>query len=96
MDITSEHPGLPLLQQPFRTRKAADTDNIASFLVLLTAAIMDDHSTSTYLILRAHCTPDLKMVDYTSHECGLPQANSLHEHLTNVEALKRAHHKFQR
>lgn len=95
MSVTSKPAEIPLLQQPFRTPKDAGASDVASFLVILTAAIMEDHTTSTYDILQAHCHPDLKMVDYTSHECGLPQAKSLQEHLSNVEALKRAHHNFQ-
>lgn len=91
MTPTSSHAEVNLLQRPFRTPKGANPHDIEAYLVVLTSAMMEDHSTSTYDILRAHCHEEFKMVDFSAHECGLPQANSLQHHISNVEALKSVH-----
>lgn len=91
MNPDSSHMEVPLLQRPFRTPKGAEPTDIEAYLVVLASAMMEDHSTTTYNISRTHCHQDFKMVDVTSHECGLPQATSLQDHISNVEALKAIH-----
>ncbi|CZT20122.1 uncharacterized protein RCC_05979 [Ramularia collo-cygni] len=88
MDLLNDDTFPPLLEQPFRTPKGAETLNIESFLVILTAAIMEDHSTSTYSIMQTHCHPDLKIADFTKHECLFPRTESLRQYLSQIDDLK--------
>ena len=65
-------------------------DPTAAYLEQLSALVMERHTTGDDSPLRALLSEDFEMVNDTIHECPLPSAANLEEHLENVEALKRA------
>lgn len=81
-----------LLSHPFQTPGGERRKTTESFLEILSAAFMESHTVEdplSYDILRYHIAPDFSMVSMTLHECSVPSAESLEEHLANVRALKR-------
>ncbi|KAK4505197.1 hypothetical protein PRZ48_003160 [Zasmidium cellare] len=81
-----------LRTHPYNIHGDLYTSTTTSYLLLLTAALMESQSASdpgAVSVVQDHASPDLEMVAESVHECLFVQTRTLEEHLQSLRMLKK-------